>query len=200
MTHDYDESENVGLLEALTPKARLIFALLCASRLLPAYRRFYETTGRGKPSVVEALAGRLWRLAGADETDESSLREAADECERLVPSEDEGWDEATQPYAEDAAAALAYAFRARLTGRAQEAAWAGRRAYEALDHHVRNLLQDDDEANILSHPLVQAELARQRRDLTELAKLERSHAMDEAVLVLRMRAEAEADHVFTATP
>lgn len=191
MTYEYDETENLRLLEALAPAARAIFALLCASRLLPAYRRFYEGTGRGDPSAVDALVSKAWALAAGEETDESSLREAADESEQLVPSEDDGWDDLTQPYAEDAAAALAYAFRARLTGQAQEAAWAGRRAYEALDHYVRNVLNEDDEGGVLSHPLIQAELARQRRDLVELAKLK-----DGTVPVLRKRAEAEAALMF----
>jgi hypothetical protein len=191
LTYEYSEAENLRLLDGLTPEARGVFALVCASRLLPAYRRFHEATGLGDPSGVEALAGTLWAIASSEGTDESSLREAAYECEQLVPSEDEGWDEGTQPYAEDAVAALAYAFRARLTGQAQEAAWAGRRAYEALDHYVRNVLDNKDEAGTLSHPLVQAELGRQRRDLLELAKFE-----DEAVPVFRRRAEAEAALIF----
>lgn len=137
---------------------------------------------------LQTKLGRWWLV---QRSASPPVRAALDEAERLVPSEDDGWDEPTQPYAEDAAAALVYAIRARLTGHAQEGAWAGRRAYEAVDHYVRNVMQVEDETTILSHPVVQAELSRQRRDLLELARLE-----DEGVRVLRRSAEAEASLVF----
>jgi hypothetical protein len=46
--------------------------------------------------------------------------------------------------------------------------------HEALDHYVVaqegiDTNQDDAEARVLSHPLIQAELLRQQRDLTELS-------------------------------
>jgi hypothetical protein len=92
---------------------------------------------------------------------------------QLIPPEDDGWDDVERAYAEDAAAALGYAFRARMTGDPQEAAWASRRAYEAIDHFVQGKSSGTtlDDAAILSHPLVQSELARQERDLNDLAAM-----------------------------
>ena len=93
---------------------------------------------------------------------------------KLIPQEEEGPWIPEQADAEDAGAAVAYALRCRQNGRGQEAAWSARRAYEALDRYVINR-EDIDvnvpgaETQVLAHPLVQAELTRQLRDLQDLA-------------------------------
>ena len=117
-----------------------------------------------------------------------------------MPSEeDEPSDE--QPYAEDAVVALVYALEARVTQGSQEAAWSARRAYEALDRFV---MYDDsgvivmaNEQRLLEHPLVQAELARQKRDLDELRAVGDQDARDVAAR-LRDRAKEDARFVFGA--
>ncbi|HZF51180.1 MAG TPA: hypothetical protein VE093_21120 [Polyangiaceae bacterium] len=92
--------------------------------------------------------------------------------------------------------AVIYALRAKLTGEAQEAAWAARVAYEALDNFVINKDRIDtnkpgEELRVLLHSLVQAELNRQERDVRELlAASDRDVAM--TVNQLRDRARAEA--------
>jgi hypothetical protein len=74
---------------------------------------------------------------------------------------------------ESALSALAYALRCRQNGSANEAAWAAECAYEAIDHFVVNTENVEinirgEEERVLHHPLIQAEFARQVRDLTEL--------------------------------
>jgi hypothetical protein len=113
----------------------------------------------------------------------------------LIPSEDEGVWIQEQAAAEDAGAAVAYALRCRQNGRSQEAAWSARRSYEALDHYVatqENIDMDipGAEARVLAHPLVQAELAHQRRDLDDLANVDEPSRM-RATERLRRRAEME---------
>jgi hypothetical protein len=111
----YDEASNLQLLGRLAAPLRVVFALLCAIRILPLYRRFHSATGRGDPAALEAMAERLWGdIAGAQMSAEE-LKSAAEHSLSLVPSETDGWDEETQPFAEDAAAALAYAFLSLLT-------------------------------------------------------------------------------------
>ena len=93
----------------------------------------------------------------------------------LIPREGEGKWVSEQAAAEDAAAALTYALRCRGTGAAEEAAWAARRGYEAIDHYVINLEAkpvkgDPSEEQVLAHPLIQQELARQKRDIDELTQ------------------------------
>src|SRR5262245_49626325 len=96
-----------------------------------------------------------------------------DTCTQLMDEVvDAPWIE-QQAAAEDATAALAYALRCRKTGKAQEAAWAARRAYDALDDYVINregidTNAPDGDIRVLAHPLIQAEFERQNRDFEEL--------------------------------
>lgn len=132
------------------------------------------------------------------------LSASIQDCLDLMQDEDEGsWDE-SRVYAEDAAAALAYAFRARASAdrQEQEAAWAARRVYEALDYFViHNIGVSTDgpagEERVLSHPLIQQELGRQQRDLRELAPstIALTRAAD-----LSLRAEAEGAFFFSVVP
>jgi uncharacterized protein YjaG (DUF416 family) len=197
----YDEPANIKLLKRLSVRLRVVFALLCTMRILPSYRRFHSRTGRGDPTVLETLIERLWRDVAGDEMTSEELQSALERVMESIPSEEDGWDEETQPYAEDAASAVAYVLRARLTGDPQEAAWASRCAYEAIDHSViaKTGLQiggPTNETVILLHPLVQAELARQQRDLKELEDLERSGSIDVRLSELRKRSEDEAAFFF----
>lgn len=95
---------------------------------------------------------------------------------------------------------VAYALRARLSGDAQEVAWSARVAYEALDHFVINRENVDtnipgEEQRVLSHPLVQAEFARQRRDLDELLCTP-PHQVKLTINRVRDRARVEAAEFF----
>lgn len=76
--------------------------------------------------------------------------------------------------ADDAAGAVAYALRCRLTGLSQEAVWAARRAYDAADT-VASARYDDAgmnapgiEDSIAADDLIQQELGRQEDDLRSL--------------------------------
>ena len=191
----YDEDANIARLDKLPVLCRAVFALLCALRLLPSYRRFSDRTGRGDATRLEALVEQLGHDLDRSELNDATLESAIETCSSLIPDEADGWEEETQPYAEDAAAAVAYALRARLTGSSQEAAWAGRRAYEAIDYFVsksadRFDLQTDAEA--LEHPLLQAELNRQLRDLRELA----ASPSDELLRSLLERSQRESEEFF----
>lgn len=201
----YDEASIIRGLEQLPTDLRCAFAFFCAARLAPAYQAFHLRTGRGDSAALWSLADRLWADLRGDRMSAEEVKTAIDEGMALVPSEDdEGWDE-TQPYAEDAAAALVYVFRARLSGDVQEAAWSARCTYETFDHLVQAVAGLDPttpeaEAAILSHPLLQRELSRQLRDLQELAALRRSDAADATARLEAMlaRARSEGDEVFGA--
>jgi len=193
--HQYNEADRVRLLEALSIPNRVVFALLCASRLLPQYSRFHEKTGRGDSRAINALAERLWQHVTVHPMSHEELQHAVDQCMDLIPVEDQGWDDQTQPYAEDAAAALAYALRTALSGESQEAAWASRCAYETMDYYAGIGQAGYDEQARIQHPVVQAELGRQMRDLAELRALEEA-SCPQAIEEFRRRAEQEAITVF----
>jgi uncharacterized protein YjaG (DUF416 family) len=116
--------------------------------------------------------------------------------------------------AEDAAGALAYALRCRQNGQAQEAAWAAGRAVDAIDNFLRSGedpgpstpgAEERPSARLgasarvewaRSHPLMQAELARQRADLQSLSAVRSDAELPGVVARIRDRARAEAGCFF----
>jgi uncharacterized protein YjaG (DUF416 family) len=187
-----------GLLAAdlgrIAKAGRVAFAAACAERLLPAYHRYAERGARGEE--LGAILDRLWDdLLGTPMTD-AEVRAKEEACMALISAEEDvSWAE-ERAVAEDGVAAVAYALRCRLNGDAKEAAWAGRRAYEAMDHFVVtresvNTNRGGAERRILEHPLVQTELERQRRDIDELLRTSDARLRD-ATMLLRERAKREA--------
>jgi hypothetical protein len=200
LLHD-DEGATTQRLLGLEPALMAFFPFLAALRILPTYARFHVRTGSGDPAKVQLLAERFWQDVSGNPLTAAELADAIEQATLLVPSEDDGWDEESQPYAEDAVAALAYAFRARLSRAAQEAAWGARRVYEAADHFAgiaTEALGGDaaDEGAVLRHPIVQRELERQARDLAELERLG-SIAAPESLLRMYHRSTEEADTFFS---
>jgi uncharacterized protein YjaG (DUF416 family) len=194
----YEEKKLVQELERLPRRLRTVFAAACAERLLPAYRRFEKRSRRGDSKELATILKRLWDdLEGTSMTSEEVEAMIA-KCMTLIPREDEGpWIE-EQAAAEDAGAAVAYALRCRKSGESQEAAWAARRCYEALDHFVVNRDNIDTNApgaeeRIFGDPLVQAELLRQQRDLDDLMNA----GIENAVTMIHLRAKDEAPLFFS---
>lgn len=194
----YEEADRLRRVNELSPRGRVAFALLCATRLVPQYRRFHEKTGRGDPQRVEELAVMLWQHLTTARMSTDDLEQAVEHCMDLIPTEDDGWDDEVQASAEDAGAALAYAYRAAVTGDAQEAVWASRRAYEAMDHFAgrHETGSEYDEDARLRHPAVQSELSRQVLDIDALRQLDDSNDT-QSLEHLRHRAEQEAVSVFS---
>ena len=187
----FDEKELSRQIKRLSKQHRAAFAAACAQRLLPAYERFSKKTGKGGYLSLANILEHLWKDLASDQVAAEDIQMRISTSMALIPGEDDGPWVSEQACAEDAASALAYALRCLRTGEAQEAAWAARRAYECLDHYVTNSEKIDTnvsgiEVQVLSHPLIQAELGRQQRDLIEL--LDKSITVKE----LRERAKSEA--------
>ncbi len=161
--------EELGQLPA---KLRVAFAVGCAQRLVSVYRVFAAKTEQPDGAKLESALEYVWThllLCQNKETTERVLAEVM----ALIPNEDApGWTPLTA-YAEDAVSAVAYSLRCLLSSDPQDAAWAARRVYEALDQFV--ISRDDitlgdpgAEDHIVGDPIVQAELERQRRDISDL--------------------------------
>ena len=105
-------------------------------------------------------------------------------------------------FAEDAVAAVAYAIETRLKSDPCEAVESARRAYNALDEYVSHILKirsigQNEETQILTHPLVQAEFKRQRADLLRLQEIANNPTGErEGIAALRRSAEADARSFF----
>ena len=196
----YDEQLLIRKLDQLDPRSKAAFAAACAERQMPGYIVFSEQTRRGDPATLISILERVWRDLGGDQMPDDEIHRELDRCMELIPQEDEGSWVPEQAYAEDAASAVAYALRARSTGESQEAAYAARVAYEALDYFVSNRDNIDrnipgEEQRVLSAPLVQAEIERQRRDLDELLGAQLQDVTS-AISRVRDRAKAEAAEFF----
>jgi Protein of unknown function (DUF416) len=132
------------------------------------------------------------------------LQQNIDLSMELIPQDDEEPWIPGQAWAEDAAVAVVYALRTRQNGKSQDAAWAARRAWDALDDFVTTQEANDPstdvpEEQIISNPLIQAEFMRQQRDLRELVAVGRQ---DQSPLIqkIRQRAKAESISVFNKGP
>lgn len=199
---------NEGLLKTeldrIAVTLRAVFAAAVAERLLPAYVSFSHKRGWGNPQLLTDILERLWRDIDGIKMDPEELQRNIDLSMELIPQEDDiGWipDPAC---AEDAAAAIVFALTCRQNGDSQEAAWAARRAYDALDHFITTQEDIDPstsgaEERIISNPLIQAEFMRQQRDLRELVAANRQ---DQSTLIqkIRQRAKAESIGVFKKRP
>jgi uncharacterized protein YjaG (DUF416 family) len=170
----FDQRKLSDRLDMLDPKARTGFALKCARRLFPWYQQFHDETGQGKPRTIDrALDAAEGHLRGG-KGPAGELKSLADECESLVPRDDEFWTDLSG-FAQNAAAAAAYALRSFFSESTKNAVWAAVQAYEAADLAAANELgidlnEDGAEQKILAHPTVQGELAAQEEDLRNLER------------------------------
>jgi uncharacterized protein YjaG (DUF416 family) len=190
----YNEQVLIERLRKIPSESRVAFALLCAERLFPNYQAFHDATGKGSFSALTSISDRLWKDISGERMALEEVRMALQACMELIPGEDDAPESPLHAYAEDAASALAYALRTRLSGESQEAAWAARRAYESLDHYVihhkaLDLNEPQAEEQVVRHPLIQAELVRQQRDLDDLQT--DPAALAEKMTELRARAMRE---------
>jgi Protein of unknown function (DUF416) len=133
--------------------------------------------------------------------DGRQLQENVDEVMKLIPEDDSRPWVPEAPLADNAAAAVAYAITCRQSGESQDAAWAARRAYEAVDQLIIangdvDLNAAGAEEKVLSHPLIQAELARQRRDLDQLQTTNEERELVRVATDLRTRPRAESELMF----
>jgi hypothetical protein len=178
-------------LAGLPAGMRAVFALLCARRLAPAYER----AGSERRAFAE-LHARLRRHLTGDRATVSELTAATARVEAMLPDE-----EGAAPYAGDAVAALAYAFRAAARGDTADAAWAAERVYNALDAFAQEAEAYETgtaggEEALRRHPLVQAELRRQDADVAALRALQRSEVESSTLDDLCGQADAAAASLF----
>jgi hypothetical protein len=155
---------------------RVAFAASCAQRLQAVLHSFVsDTASVAQAKVFDQALDYVWLHTLAPHEPDTT-RQLYAEVLALIPDEDDIEWTPTIPYVDDALSAVAYCLRCLETGEPQEAVWAARRVYEAIDHFVisRDDLvpsQPSAEAGILADPLIQAELERQARDIAELSAL-----------------------------
>lgn len=198
---EFDEEYLVQRLEALPRRSRVAFACACAERLHPAHLRHEQQAERGSPGEFSTILERLWSECEADEVTPQWAQRSANRIDALIPHIDEGEWSPDRDAADAFAMALANALEVHLGGESQKAAYSGYYVYEVLRNMVLDLRHvdlnqpGDEDAAMRTDPLVQVELARQRRDLEELLR-----GPDTSKLVRRLRERARQEPVPGDTP
>jgi hypothetical protein len=190
----YDERELVRTLSDISKARRTAFALACAQRL---YEEVIITAAVGDVGArLERVGSDLWRALESGDDSELPRFEAG--LIEIMPDEDaDGSFEGA--VLEDACASLVYAIRCFGHESVQNAAWSARRAYDTCDRYASRSLNTTSynasaEAQILSHNVVQNELARQKRDIELL-----QHASSDAQGVLALRRTISGEHTLNET-
>jgi hypothetical protein len=169
----FDKIQLLAKIARLPEHDRTAFAAAIAERMLGAYAKYSNRTGRGIPSQLCEVLARLWADLAGIPMSEQEVATMIDRATDLLPGEDDRPWALEQGAAEGAVSAVLYALRSRKSGLAEEAGWAATVACDALDDFV--IIRDDidtnvpgSEARVAADPLMQAELARQQRDLEEM--------------------------------
>jgi len=191
---EYDEKKLVQQLGGLSHQKLVVFALRPAEFLLPCFSRYARRMGSTSDADLRRILDRAWGWVGQGTLSQREAGELLDLCMTLIPDEDQAT-EAGEPYAEDAGAAAAYVLRTITSGSPQEAAYAARRAYEAMDHFAERQMEQGlaphpaDQPSY-AHPFVQRELTRQQALIERLARS--NLTAQEMAEVLRLEFQAEA--------
>lgn len=194
----FDEENLCARLAGITPESRTVFAASCATRVKPAYVAFHANTQCGDPAALSSAQEFIWSAIDRGKFARGETEKWLEAVMALVPPEDESWTE-LHKFADDAAAATAYALRTMLRDNpeeaAKEAAWAARRVFEAVSSYIVDAKQIDVtkrgfEELIDGDSLMQLELERQDRDVEEL---QRPDALkSNGSVFFRRRAERES--------
>lgn len=182
----YDSKSVRRRLEALPTHLRLAFALACAERQFVVYAGFSRECFGEEPTDVRTALDGLWRDAAGEETMSDGALSAYNtvflDLYRQASEAPGTWPQQPQ----EALITAAHALRTRsLRDSVDEAAHAASHALDAVLTYVGDELKQGHTYETTEHPIVQAELVRQKRDLAELAK-----ASDRREIVERLRARA----------
>jgi uncharacterized protein YjaG (DUF416 family) len=161
------------LLLDLAPQQRLAFGLSCSERLYPNYSVFSLTQKWGDPSTLRSALDLAWdSLLGRPraQVDADGLKKKLEEAE----PETEDFETVLVSSALDAAAGAGLVLKLMETDDPDLAVEIASLARDTVDMYIQaieHLVPSDPdlERTILAHPLMQAELRRQRNDLRQLS-------------------------------
>src|SRR5215813_12242274 len=179
----YHEARLGEAVQKLHPNLRVAFAVACAERLLSAAASFVQGSQNDDLLKSKDIAGRLWLDLEGGKMSASEVEQAIEVCIAMIERIEGGSSNWQESAVGDAVAALCYALRCHQTGDTKEAVWAARRPYESLDAYVIDqegidTNKPNGEQRVLSHPLIQAEVARQQRDLDDLLTAQDLYAVE----------------------
>ncbi len=166
----FNEDHTLSALTNLPISGLVALAASCSSRFSVAYNASQRILGIEDAHIFDDALKALWKFAETgEEADWASIYE---QLISLIVDEDEGGT-ILHGIVDDALASAAYAIRAAMSGDPRAAIVSARRAYETVDRWASFLADDNvfnkhTENEIVNSPIVQAELARQHHDLSDL--------------------------------
>jgi len=167
----------------------MAFAAACAERLFSCYSLYAGLTKTDPEAKVRKALDYGWRYLADGKYDQSVLDGHINVVNELLPTEP--W-RPEMDAAEDAAAAVVFTLECLKDDSVQSACWAAGRAYAAVDNYIASRMDGTniDGDRIINNELVQSELFRQERDISQL--ISRSVIVAE----LRRRSESESATFF----
>jgi hypothetical protein len=175
--YHFDATSLRAAIDSIPVSLRAAFACACGIRLDSAARQSGSVVSDDELALYQRIESAVLDGLSAPQDHPAVWPSLLRECmDRISVDDDEVLDVA-EMLRDDCRASYAYALRSGISGNSQDAVWAAQRAYEAADRIAnRNTTTDDegeyDEFELISHPIVQRELARQMRDLKSLLVVE----------------------------
>lgn len=188
----FDQKLLLADIERLPVPFRVLFAAVSAERQFPQYTG-YSLTRKEDAEALRAILNRLWHDLEAEPMGKQKLQQCITLTESLILDENELPFVGEREWAGNAVVALYHALRCRRSGEAKEAMWSALRATDGILHFTRGQkkyprMVPGEFDKMMSHPLIQAEMRRQRRDLDELLAADEK---DVAQIAERMRERAK---------
>lgn len=162
-----------NLLTKLAPQQRLAFSLSCGERLYPNYVAFAAEQGWGEPSALRSALDLVWDVILDQPHSQADVRELKKRVEEAEP-DTEDFGTILGSSALDAAATAGLVLVLLEADDPDVAVEIASLARDSVDMYIQVIehLDPSDtelERKILRHPLMQAELRRQREDVRQLS-------------------------------
>lgn len=189
MVEPFDTSQLERILSALEPWKCTAFMVRCCERMVPNYEAFSAETGFGDTEVLKESLNSAWMWIETGLV-LSNVQELKRRCDQQTPQTEDH----KSPYTSAAldAANAAYLVLDSLTGpEVSQAVEVATLARDTVDLYIQERFgldpnSPDLETTILMHPLMQAELSRQRRDLDDLGS-----SIDRKAFAIQPRAASD---------
>lgn len=198
--HEFDRQILVGELQRLPANAALAAATSASSRLVPFYSEFCNRSCWGDALALQNALEFAWDHAeGRRHRREQAKRQraVAAKLAQLEPRDGFGWDYTCSHYAAlSVASCIDYVLKERTVHAAAALEWVFNAAYRLAGYLLFKGIgphksTPESRRQAVAHPIVQMELARQRRDLDRLHVAAADAARAETIKVLRILGKRE---------
>ena len=170
----FDRTLLTARLNALNERQQLAFGAIISERLIPNYIMFHQKTGWGDPSLIQSSMNLVWAYLEGQHVDSLQIQTAITSCEKLLP-DSENFETLYISFAQDSVCAVCSILDYLLESNVDKIAQVAILATDSVDLYVQEIdaLQPNDpelEHKILTHELMQRELAEQQANLKWIEK------------------------------